>query len=57
MEYDVVETSDVEELEELRAPLPIIRSAKSGFNNVYPTDNLPRKRIKVSLPTIVSSGI
>ena len=57
MEYDVVETSDVEELEELRAPLPIICSAKSGFNNVYPTDNLPRKRIKVSLPTIVSSGI
>ncbi len=57
MEYDVVETSDVEELEELRAPLPVIRSAKSGFDNVYLSEDFPRKRIKVSLPTVVSSGI
>jgi hypothetical protein len=50
MEYDIVETSDIEELEELRAPL------HSGVGDSYPSDDQhsPRKRAKVSLLAIVS---
>ena len=53
MEYDVVETSDIEELEELRAPL---YSERAGFHDGYLSDDQhsPRKRVKVSLLAIVS---
>ena len=53
MECDVVETSDIEELEELRVPL---YSTKVDFHNAYLSDDQhsPRKRVKVSFLTIVS---